>query len=92
MEQAILKHPLVKEVSVVGVPHEKWVETPRAYVVVKDNMPVTEEEIIKHCQKNLASYKKPTSVVFIDELPRNAAGKVLRRELRELDKITNVVN
>ncbi|WP_223593801.1 acyl-CoA synthetase [Neobacillus bataviensis] len=92
VEQAILKHPSVKEVSVVGVPHEKWVETPRAYVVVKDNQPLTEEEIIKHCQNNLASYKKPTSVVFIDELPRNAAGKVLRRELRELDKIANMVN
>ncbi|MEH7336088.1 hypothetical protein V7161_26015 [Neobacillus drentensis] len=55
-------------------------------------MQVTEEEIIKYCQNNLASYKKTTSVVFIEELPRNAAGKVLRRELRELDKIANIVN
>ncbi|EKN70995.1 AMP-dependent synthetase and ligase [Neobacillus bataviensis LMG 21833] len=87
VEQVIRKHPLVEDVSVVGVPHEKWVETPKAYVVTKDNEKVTAEEIVEHCQKHLASYKKPTSVVFIDELPRNAAGKVLRRELRELEKI-----
>jgi fatty-acyl-CoA synthase len=91
VEQAIRKHSLVDDVSVIGVPHKKWVETPRAYVVTKENAKLEPEEIIQHCQKYLASYKKPTSVEFIDELPRNAAGKVLRRQLRELDKDSSVV-
>ncbi|SEB59663.1 AMP-binding protein [Streptomyces melanosporofaciens] len=84
VEAAIDSHPKVAEVAVVGIPHPRWVETPRAYVVPSDPAdPPTEDEIIDHCRARLASYKKPTSVVVLDVLPRNAAGKVLKIRLRE---------
>ncbi|MFJ9122992.1 AMP-binding protein [Streptomyces sp. NPDC102340] len=84
VEAVIDQHPKVAEVAVVGVPHPEWVETPRAYVVPKDPAdPPTEADITGHCRERLASYKKPTSVVVIEALPRNAAGKVLKVRLRE---------
>jgi len=83
VEAAIESHPRVKEVAVIGVPHPKWVETPCAVVVpVAADDPPSEEEIIAHCKERLASYKKPTSVVLADALPRNASGKVLKTALR----------
>lgn len=84
VEAVIDAHPKVKEVALVGIPHEKWVETPRAVVVASDpSDPPTEEELIAFTKERLASYKKPTSVVVVDELPRNASGKVLKTVLRE---------
>lgn len=84
VEAAVDSHPKVAEVAVVGIPHPTWVETPRAYVVPSDPAdPPTEDEIIGHCRARLASYKKPTSVVVLDALPRNASGKVLKTRLRE---------
>ena len=84
VEAAIEGHPGVREVALIGVAHEKWVETPRAVVVPRDPAhPPSEEEIIAWCREHLASYKKPTSVVFLDALPRNASGKVLKTELRK---------
>jgi acyl-CoA synthetase (AMP-forming)/AMP-acid ligase II len=74
----------VREVSIIGVPHEKWVETPLAVVAPEDAAdPPSEEEIIEWCRERLASYKKPSRVVLIDALPRNASGKVLKFQLRE---------
>ena len=67
----------------IGVPHPKWVETPLAVVVTApghETWPRT--SCIEHCRERLAGYKKPSAVVFVDELPRNAAGKVLKRDLR----------
>lgn len=84
VEAAIDEHPAVAEVAVIGVPHERWVETPVAIVTPSDPAaPPTEEDIIAFCRTKLASYKKPTRVVVVDELPRNASGKVLKRDLRE---------
>ncbi|MGY0488898.1 AMP-binding protein [Streptomyces sp. WG-D5] len=84
VEAVVDKHPKVAEVAVVGVPHPEWVETPRAYVVPVDPAdPPTEDDIADFCRERLASYKKPTSVVVIEALPRNAAGKVLKVRLRE---------
>jgi acyl-CoA synthetase (AMP-forming)/AMP-acid ligase II len=84
VEAVIDAHPLVREVAVVGAPHPRWVETPVAVIVAVDdaNRP-TPEDIISWCQARLASYKKPTSVLFVDSLPRNANGKVLKRALRD---------
>jgi acyl-CoA synthetase (AMP-forming)/AMP-acid ligase II len=83
VEAAIDAHPKVAEVAVVGVPHETWVETPRAVVVPVDPAdPPTLEEIVEHCRTRLASYKKPTSLVVLDELPRTASGKVQKFRLR----------
>lgn len=84
VEAAIDAHPKVAEVAVIGVPHEKWVETPRAVIVPTDmSDPPSEEGIIEHCKQLIASYKKPTSVVIVDSLPRNASGKVQKFKLRE---------
>lgn len=84
VERAIGAHPAVREVAVIGVADPKWVETPKAVVVVREGFTLTRDEVIEHCRKQMASYKKPSYVAFVRELPRNAAGKVLRRELRRL--------
>jgi len=68
---------------VIGVPDDKWGEALKAVVSLKPGMKIGEEKIIDFCKQNLASYKKPKSVEFIDELPKNPFGKVLKRELRE---------
>jgi fatty-acyl-CoA synthase len=83
VENVIYQHPAVAEVAVVGVPHPKWQEVGKAIVVVKEGHTLTEEEIITFCQGKLARYKIPKSAVFVDALPRTAAGKVLKRELRK---------
>ena len=83
VEEVLFSHPAVLEAAVIGVPHEKWGETVKAIVVTKAGMNLTEDEVIEFCKKHLASYKKPTSVEFIDALPLNAAGKVIKLELKE---------
>jgi fatty-acyl-CoA synthase len=84
VEAAIDAHPKVAEVAVIGVPHEKWGQTPLAAITAIDPAdPPTEAEIIEHCRGLLASYKKPTSVVVIDAMPRTASGKIQKFTLRE---------
>jgi fatty-acyl-CoA synthase len=83
VENVIYHHPAVAEVAVIGVPHPKWQEVGRAVVVVKEGQTITEEEVIEFCRGKLARYKIPKSAVFVEALPRTAAGKVLKRELRE---------
>ena len=84
VEEVIASYRGVKEVAVIGVPHDKWGETVAALVVLEHGVKVTEDDIIDHSKKQLASYKKPTAVFFIDELPRNALGKVQKTVLKEL--------
>jgi fatty-acyl-CoA synthase len=69
--------------AVVGVPHEKWGEVGKACVVLKPDAEASEEALIAHMQRHLARYKVPKSVEFLPELPISAAGKILKRELRE---------
>jgi fatty-acyl-CoA synthase len=83
VENVIYHHPAVAEVAVIGLPHPKWQEVGRALVVVKEGHHLTEQEVIDFCRDKLAKYKIPKSVRFLDALPRTAAGKVLKRELRE---------
>jgi fatty-acyl-CoA synthase len=83
VERTIVTHPTVAEVAVIGVAHPRWVETPVAVVVPAAGTDPSEEELIALCRERLAGYKKPSAVVFVEELPRNAAGKVLKRELRD---------
>ncbi len=83
VEAVIATHPAVAEVAVIGVPHEKWGETPKACIVLRDNAAVTESELIVFTRARLAHYKCPTSVDFLEALPRNPSGKVLKRNLRE---------
>ena len=84
VESVIFQLPEIGEVSVIGVPDDKWVEVGRAIVVLKDDAELSDTEILNHCRQNLARYKVPQSVVFVDEIPHNATGKVLKRELRDL--------
>jgi acyl-CoA synthetase (AMP-forming)/AMP-acid ligase II len=86
VERVLLEHDAVADVAVVGVPHARWVETPLAVVVLAEGASATPEQLIDHCRAHLASYKKPSAVLFSESLPRNAAGKVLRRDLRALHK------
>ena len=84
VESVIYQLPEISEVSVIGIPDPKWVEVGRAIVVLKAGETISDTEIINHCRTNLARYKVPQSVLFIDEIPHNATGKVLKRELRDL--------
>lgn len=85
VEEVIAKYEKVLEVAVIGIPHEKWGESVKAVVVLKENCECTEEEIINFCKDKLASFKKPKSVSFIkkEDMPRTASGKILHRVLRE---------
>ena len=83
VESVLVQVPGVAEVAVIGAPDDKWGETVVAVVVAKKDVPVSEESIIEAAKKNLASYKKPTRVVFVDALPRNASMKVQKHILRD---------
>jgi len=83
VERVLADHPAVAEAAVIGVPHPRWVETPVAFVVPRRESQLDESELIAHCRKHLAGYKKPSAIVMVDELPRNAGGKVLKRVLRD---------
>jgi acyl-CoA synthetase (AMP-forming)/AMP-acid ligase II len=83
VENAFASHPGVAEVAVIGVPDERWGETPLAVVVPADPAaPPAEADLIAHCRDLIASYKKPSAVAFVDALPRNASGKVVKPVLR----------
>jgi acyl-CoA synthetase (AMP-forming)/AMP-acid ligase II len=83
VESALYEHAAVFEAAVIGVPDDLWGESVKAFVVLRDGTTVTADELIEHCKKRLASYKKPKSVEFLNELPKNPYGKILRRKLRE---------
>jgi long-chain acyl-CoA synthetase len=86
IENVLARHEAVADVAVIGIPHERWGETPHAVVVLAEGYVLDatlQEEIIAWCRAELARYKVPSSVEAVDVLPRNAAGKVLKRELRE---------
>jgi acyl-CoA synthetase (AMP-forming)/AMP-acid ligase II len=83
VEDALFQHPAVAEVAVIGVPHEKWGETVKALVVLREGASATEEELIEHSRGRLAHFKCPTSVEFRDSLVRTATGKLQKFKLRE---------
>ena len=83
IEEVICRHPAVFEVAVIGIPDPHWGEATKALVVPREGRHLTEADIVEHCRRHLASYKKPQSVEFLPALPKNAYGKVLKRELRD---------
>jgi acyl-CoA synthetase (AMP-forming)/AMP-acid ligase II len=86
LENVIREHPKVEDVAVIGVPDETWGEEPRAVVILKKGVPKSKEveaEIMEYCRQNLASFKRPRTVLFVDDLPRNPMGKLVKREIRE---------
>ena len=83
VENVIFQMPEVADVTVVGVPDPRWQEVGKAVVVVKEGMVLTEEQVLAFCRSKLAHYKIPKSVAFVQQLPRNPAGKVLKQEVRK---------
>jgi len=83
VEGVLHDHPKIEEAAVIGVPDEEWGEVPMCVVVLKQGETATEADIIEYCRAALASYKRPRTAVFVNELPRNQMGKVLKRVLRE---------
>ncbi|HEX3089494.1 MAG TPA: AMP-binding protein [Ilumatobacteraceae bacterium] len=81
VEGVIAEHPAVAEVGVAGVPHPHTGEAVKAWVVTRDGMPVDEDTLIAWCTERLARYKSPSKILFVDQLPRNVSGKLLRRSL-----------
>ncbi len=82
VEEALYTHPAVAEVAVIGLPHEKWIEAITAVVVLKTGHDAAEAELIEHAQQHLAPFKVPKAIHFVDALPKNTAGKLLKRALR----------
>ncbi|MBI3989694.1 MAG: AMP-binding protein, partial [candidate division NC10 bacterium] len=82
IEEVLYTHPAVLECAVIGMPDAEWGEKVMAVMVVKPGMAVSPEELIEHC-RHLAGFKKPRSVEFVEEIPRNPSGKILKRLLRE---------
>jgi acyl-CoA synthetase (AMP-forming)/AMP-acid ligase II len=83
VEEALMTHPGVVNAAVVGVPDEVWGEAVKAFVMLKPGATLDEKELIEHCRSRIAGYKKPKSVELVSELPINAYGKIMRRQLKE---------
>jgi acyl-CoA synthetase (AMP-forming)/AMP-acid ligase II len=83
VENVLRTHPKIDEAAVIGIPDPEWGQEPRAVVVLKKGKQASEEEIMEFCREKLSSFKRPRSVVFVDSLPRNVLGKVIKKELRE---------
>jgi long-chain acyl-CoA synthetase len=83
VENCLMSHPGIADVAVVGVPSDKWGETVHAMVVKAEGADPTPEDIIAFARERIAPFKCPTGISYIDALPRNPSGKILRRELRE---------
>jgi fatty-acyl-CoA synthase len=82
IEDVLVSHPKILEAGVVGVPDEKWGEAMVAFVVPSPGKTLTEDEVMDHCRKSLAGYKIPRQIRFVEELPRNPTGKILKKELK----------
>jgi len=82
----LMDHPKILEACTIGVPDSYRGESVKAYVVVKPGESITKDELMKFCKEKLAAYKVPKDIEFINELPKSAVGKILRREVRELDR------
>jgi acyl-CoA synthetase (AMP-forming)/AMP-acid ligase II len=83
LENVVYSHPKIEDVAVIGVYDEEWGELPTAICVLKKGETCSDQEIMEYCRTRLASFKRPRTVIFIDELPRNPMGKVIKRVLRD---------
>jgi len=83
IENVLLRNEKILEAAVVGVPDDRWGEAVKAYIVLRPSVTMGKEEVISFCQKHLASYKKPRYVEFVDSLPKNSLGKILKNRLRK---------
>ena len=85
LDGILMDHPKILEACTIGIPHEYRGETVKAFIVAKEGETLMEEEVVNYCKKNLAPYKVPKLIEFIDELPKSAVGKVLRRKLKDME-------
>ncbi len=85
LDDVLMGHPKILEACTIGIPHEYRGETVKAFIVVKEGEQLTEDEVVAYCKENLAAYKVPKLIEFIDELPKSAVGKILRRKLRDME-------
>jgi len=83
VEQILHSHPMIDEAAIIGIPDLSWGERVRAIVVPKPGETIDEKEVIEYCRSRMSGFKRPESVIIVDELPRNPLGKVLKRVLRE---------
>jgi fatty-acyl-CoA synthase len=83
VEGTLLRHPAIREVAIVGLPHEKWGETPHAFVVLHEGASATEDDIVAFAREHLAHFKAPSGVTFVGELPKTATGKIQKFVLRK---------
>lgn len=84
VEQVINELPQISEVAVIGRTDEKWGEVPVAFVILKDGCAIKEEAIYAHCLSKIAKYKVPNEIIFLDELPKNATGKIQKQQLNHI--------
>jgi acyl-CoA synthetase (AMP-forming)/AMP-acid ligase II len=84
VEEVLYRHPAVLEAAVVGMEDPVWGESIVAVIATRSGVDTCADTLIQHCRDNIASYKKPKAVAFINELPKNASGKVLKRTLRDM--------
>jgi long-chain acyl-CoA synthetase len=85
LDGVLMGHPKILEACAIGIPHEYRGETVKAFIVAIKGETLTEDEVSNYCKKNLAAYKVPKIIEFIDELPKSAVGKILRRKLKEME-------
>lgn len=84
VEKTLNRHPYIRESAVVGVPDPKWGQSVLAYIVLEQGRALSKEEVVEYSQSELGSYKKPRYIEFLDELPRNTSGKILKIALRKV--------
>jgi fatty-acyl-CoA synthase len=82
VEEVLFEHPAVADAAVIGVPSERWGETVHGVVVLRSGSETTEDDLVEFCVGRLAGFKRPRTIAFVAELPRNPSGKVLKQELR----------
>jgi long-chain acyl-CoA synthetase len=85
LDGVLMGHPKILEACTIGLPHEYRGETVKAFIVTKEGQDLTEDEVVAYCKENLAAYKVPKLIEFIDELPKSAVGKILRRKLKDME-------
>jgi long-chain acyl-CoA synthetase len=86
VDEILFEHPKILEACTIGVPDPYRGETVKSFVVVKPGEALAEEEILQYCKEKMAAYKVPKKIEFTDALPKSAVGKILKREVKEMDK------